>query len=286
MRMKAACGFFLTAVSHGGASEEQAYSMPDTKVIELPTASNGVDYELYVYEPPTCREANASCPVVYLLDAEYSFPLAAAMIDHLSGRGRIKPVVAISIAYQDKTQYRLNRTRDYTPADFPTGGYGPEYQKHSGGGPNFLEILERQILPAAEAAISARVASRALVGHSYGGLFAAYAWNARPHLFDDYIIVSPSLWYAEGKYLAETERTCAENKSGKGARFILEVGAYEEQPQNGRAMVSDLSRFNDLLKSCGARKTETYFRVFEDETHASIFPAALSTGLRKLFGAE
>jgi len=51
-------------------------------------------------------------------------------------------------------------------------------------------------------------------------------------------------------------------------------------------MVSDLSRFNDLLKSCGARKTETYFRVFEDETHASIFPAALSTGLRKLFGAE
>lgn len=286
MRISAACGFFLTVVYIGPALGQTAYSMPDTRVLKLPTALNGVDYELYIYEPAKCREENAACPVVYMLDAEYSFPLAAAMIDHLSARGRIKPVVAVSIAYQDKTQYRLNRTRDYTPVNFPTGGYGPEYQKQSGGGPAFLKAIEKEIMPAAEKAIAAEVSSRALVGHSYGGLFASYVWNERPTLFDDYIIVSPSLWYADGKYLAETEKNCDGKKSPKESRLVLEVGAYEDQPENNRAMVSDLSRFNDLMKTCNARKTETYFRVFEDETHASIFPAALSTGLRKLFGVE
>ena len=258
------------------------YEMPETTVVDMPTASNGVDYELFVFAPPACAEPDARCPTLYLLDAEYSFPLAAAIIDHLSARGRIDPVIAVSIAYKDKSHYRLNRTRDYTPYHVKSGGYGEEFQKVSGGGGEFLRVIEKEIIPVVEARFG-ETRRRGLVGDSYGGLFATYAFETARTLFDDYIIVSPSLWYADGKIVKDVEKSCAKGRNAAAARVILEVGAYEEQPENGHAMVSDLARLNSVMKACASRDVETYYRVFDDETHASVFPAALSTGLRRLF---
>ena len=271
------------ATAQSEQPQTQAYTIPQSEIVTLPVSANGIAYQLYIHVPQQCRIAGASCPTIYMLDAEYSFALSAQIVTHLADRERITPLISVAIGYPDKAQYRLFRSRDYTPYFHPTGGYGAATQAVSGGGPAFLDVIASEIIPYVETHYPASSEQRALVGHSYGGLFATYAWLTRPVLFDKYIIVSPSLWYAEGRPLADVSEVCANDPTDAEADIFLAVGAYEEQPENGRAMVSDLDAFAGLLENCASRTVNVYARTYEDETHASIFPAAFSTGLRKHF---
>lgn len=265
------------------AGQESLFQIQNTHVVDLPTAENKVDYQLYIHVPPPCQHAKSDCKTVYMLDAEYSFALSAQIVTHLSDRGRIPPLISVAVGYVDKTQYRHSRTRDYTPFFVATGGYSKEAQSKSGGGKAFLQVLKREIIPYVEQHYPASPLERTIVGHSYGGLFALYAWLWSPATFDNYILVSPSLWYGDKQAMEAVTQSCRMSTSVKEKDMFLAVGEYEEQVANGRAMVSDLKQLNEQLTACSKRKVSTYLRVYEDETHASIFPAAFSTGLRKHF---
>ena len=286
--LRVICVLALVALTGGHARAVdtrpgQAFALPDTHVINLPKALNGVAYQLYVHVPPACRSAAEGCPVVYMLDAEYSFPLAATIVTHLVDRERIPPVISVAIGYRDKSHYHLNRTRDYTPFFFAEGGYGPEVQKVSGGGPHFLKVIQNQIIPYVEKHFPASARHRTLVGHSYGGLFATYAWINAPAWFENFLIVSPSLWYADRVPLKAVVKACSESPFADERNIFLAVGSFEEQPENERTMVSDLRELHEDLNRCGKRKIASRMNVFDNETHASIFPTALSTGLRAFF---
>lgn len=264
-------------------SDTHEFKLPNTIVLDLPTSANGFDYQIYVHVPPGCKNNGNSCPAVYMLDAEYSFALAAQIVTHLTERDRIRPVISVAIGYPDKSQYRQFRTRDYTPFFHPTGGYGRELQKRSGGGPEFLNVIRSEVIPYIEKHFPVTADERTIVGHSYGGLFALYAWINSPDVFANYIIVSPSLWYADNSPLAAAQAACDEKQIAGDNHLFLAVGAYEEQPDAGHEMVSDLQKLGKILRSCVQREISSTLRVYDDETHASIFPAALSTGLRILF---
>ncbi|SFN60714.1 alpha/beta hydrolase [Dokdonella immobilis] len=260
-----------------------AFSVANTQVIDLPVSASGIRYQLYVHVPPACKAAKKSCPAVYLLDAEYSFPLVATIVTHLADRNRIPPLISVAIGYPDKSHYHLDRTRDYTPFFHAEGGYGAEMQKVSGGGPAFLKVIQSEIIPYVEKHFPASAEHRTLVGHSYGGLFATYAWIDAPSSFENFLIVSPSLWYANGKPLQALAKACRDSPFADERKLFLAVGSFEEQPENERRMVSDLRAMNEELNRCVERKVATRIEVFDDETHASIFPTALSTGLRAFF---
>ena len=80
---------------------------------------------------------------------------------------------------------------------------------------------------------------RKLVGHSYGGLFGAWNLISAPGLFQRYIIVSPSLWYADRWIF-----TLPVPKK-LDARAYLAVGSLEGNEQD---MANDLRRYAKLLK--------------------------------------
>lgn len=279
-----AAGAALIAGWGGCALAPTPFMLPETEVHALPTAANGIDYELYVKVPEECRTQEGGCPVVYLLDAEYSFALAANTTEHLADRNRIPHLIVVSIAYPDKTErgYRSNRSRDYTPVFDPDDGYGERYQGESGGAAAFLDVIGTQIVPYVEANFPAAPRPRTLVGHSYGGLFSVYALLSQPDLFDQIVSVSPSLWYNDG-WIFDYEARQGLGESGRQNRAYLAVGEYEEQPENDRTMVSDLERFGDRLAAWPDTRIEYEIEVLDHETHASLFPRALSTGLRKLF---
>ena len=148
-----------------------------TEVRTLKSEANGVAYKLYVSLPHGYGQPGKTFPVVYLLDANYSFLIARNISDHLSdlilvGIGYDTPNDAF--AWQSESYHR-NRTRDYTPKFFPTGGYSPEMQKVSGGGPKFRAFIEKELVPFIDSNYATTSGDRTLVGHSYGGLFSA--WN-------------------------------------------------------------------------------------------------------------
>jgi len=263
-------------------AQDMPFAIPGTEVVTLPTADNGIDYELYIRVPEACRD-DAPCPALYMLDAEYSFGLSALIAEHLEARGQLRPVILVAIAYQDKTRYRENRSRDYTPVFVADGGYGPQYQTRSGGGPAFLDVIANEIIPFIEARTAAAPSARGLMGHSYGGLFATFAMLERPDLFTDFLIVSPSYWYDDGGYIPGLAAAHTENRPHETDAYFA-VGSWEEQPENGRAMVSDLQAFVAGLEVRQDPRLNTRLDVMSDQTHASIFPLALSDGLRALYG--
>lgn len=268
-------------------TQEAGWTLPYSTVLPLTSAINGIDYSVYVRPPVGYAPEKDPCPVVLTLDADYSFPIACMQIEHLAARmdqGPNAMVVSVGIAgaYPDMRRYRMERSRDYTPIHFPTGGYGPEFQRASGGGPAFLRVLTEEVLPLVGRRWNVDPEDRTLVGHSYGGLFTAWVLQAHPEAFLRYLMVSPSLWYAD-QMILKREAEGGFAPLPRKTRAYLGVGDWEEQPENGGHMVSEMNRFAGLLAARGDPNLIVKSRVFEDETHASIFPACFSTGVRHLF---
>ena len=259
-----------------GPGDPPRLVIEDTVVRELPSKIVGTTYKLYIRLPKGYFTSGKRFPVVYLLDADYSFLLARNISEHLSDRDHLKELILVGIAYAGPLQYRLNRTRDYTPTHVATGGYGPEYQKVSGGAPKFRDFLERELFPWMSREYRIRSDDRTLVGHSFGGLFGSWLLVTRPELFQRYILASPSLWYDDHLVL-KLEEAFAKTKRRLAARMYLCVGSEEVGNYD---MVTDMKTFADRLRRRQYERLALDSLVWGGETHNSIFPLCLSSGLR------
>lgn len=257
------------------------YTVPNTEIIALRSRQTGAAYQIFVALPSDYRTSNKTYPVVYMLDADYSFALVRNIVQHFVEREDLPPMILVAVAYpgaaSDRVVYRKNRTRDYTPAYAPDGGYGAEYQKVSGGGPKFRAFLASELIPLIERRYRADAQDRTLIGHSYGGLFGTYVLFTQPKLFKRYIIVSPSLWYSNRIALTMEEAASASGVR-PNARVFFAVGSLENRP-----MVDDLDELVAKLRSRNNRDLVVRHRVFEGETHNSVFPGAVTRGLLSVF---
>jgi len=255
------------------------YTMPNTEIRYLSSKVNQVDYKLYISYPENYRDSTSKkYPVLYLLDADYSFAIAKNITDHLAQRGHIKEMIIIGIAYAGHDNYRVNRTRDYTPVNSVENVWFSDIQEeYSGGGPEFLGFIEKELIPFVDKAFRTN-GFRALTGHSYGGLFSSWTLFTKPHLFAGYIIVSPSLWYHDKMMFRLKDGL--EGVSGM-KKIYCAVGDREVNAQWN--MPEDLRRFVSGLKNKNNPNIQVQLEVGDNETHNSIFPTALSNGLRFVF---
>src|SRR5436305_2556936 len=144
MKRLAAALILLSLATLASADD---FRVERTEQRSLTSKTNGIEYKLYISLPHSYGKGGKRFPVVYLLDADYSFLIARNITDHLAERDDLQELILVGIAYGGPPQYRLNRTRDYTPTFVPTGGYGPEMQKVSGGGLKFRTFLEHELIP-------------------------------------------------------------------------------------------------------------------------------------------
>lgn len=251
-------------------------TLPNTEVRVLSSQSTAIAYKLYIGLPQNYHTRTQQYPVVYLLDADYSFALAKNICDHIAERNQLPELLLVAIAYDGPPNYRLHRTRDYTPTKVLAGGYGPAYQQYSGGGEKFREFLREELLPFI--ARNYRVTNeRTFVGHSYGGLFGAWLAFTEPKLFSHYILVSPSLWYDE-HLLFRVEKEFAARQDTLPLKLHLSVGAREINAE--RNMVADLQKFAAQIEGRNYKGLKLRWYIFEDETHNSVFPFGFTKGMR------
>lgn len=249
----------VLALVFAAALATEPVALPRTTTLHVTAKSNGVAYKLYVSLPRDYEKSQERYPVIYTLDADYSFAVARNVVEHLADREHLRWAIVVSIAYDGPDRYRVNRTRDYTPTHTPSGGYGPEYQKHSGGGPKFRQFLGEELIPLIDRTYRT-TRERTLVGHSYGGLFSAWTMLTTD-LFTGYVIVSPSLWYDDSLLFRL--------KGTPKARAYIAAGSIENP-----VMARDAKRFAARLGP------EHKVEILDDETHNSIFPSAFSRGIR------
>jgi predicted alpha/beta superfamily hydrolase len=263
------------------AARVRPYTLPNTQVFEMHSKQTGGDYQILVATPPNYPEPGKRYPVVYALDADYSFALTRNVIQHFVEREDLPPMILVAIAYPgaatDRDLYKLTRTRDYTPIFVRTGGYGLEFQKVSGGAPKFKAFLASELFPFIERKFAADPHDRTIVGHSYGGLFATYLLLTEPSMYKRYVIVSPSLWYSE-RIAFQMEDAASARGEPANANVFFAVGALENP-----AMPNDLTDFYNRLKGRNRPGLKLTLKVFEDERHDSVFPVAVTRGLRTVF---
>jgi predicted alpha/beta superfamily hydrolase len=255
------------------AGAQQRVEIPDTERHVLQSAIVDEEFKVHVYLPRGYEESTEALPVVYLLDAEYSFGGVAYIVRRLIKDELIPPMVVVGVAYEiPYDDYYQRRQRDFTPTrahldEFPAAGHAEA----------FARFMRDELIPFVNRTYRVDPDDRTIMGLSFSGLFSTYALFAPNRIFHRYVIVSPSLWW-DGGFMFRQEVAYRAQTAALPARVFLAAGA-----DDGPTIVRDLRRLEGLLAERQYDGLEYQVRFFPDETHRTVFPIAVSHGLRFVF---
>ena len=206
-------------------------------------------------------------------------------------------VVGLMRDEPDPLRYISSRFRDFTPQEWVLPGpFAPDNAFAifgTGGASAFLGVIEDMVLPQVRERLhdaGFTIGDTAIGGWSLSGLFASWAWAKRPDVFRHLIAISPSLWWDDASILDESlaprpdgQRAfiCAgEHEEGDVEKVWPRIFANAEQRELA-AMVSNAARFSEMASTAGAA---VEYRAFPDEHHVTLQAAAVTRGLRFIFG--
>jgi predicted alpha/beta superfamily hydrolase len=261
-------------------------------------SSAGQDYRIFIWQPDSDK-SRGPLPVVYLLDGNGLFPIAAAALALQSRRAErtgVSPAIIVGIGYPTMNWIDAKRrTFDYTPPvhrDRLAPRPGNRAWDETGGADAFLDFFANDLVPALSAELAIDRDRTALFGHSFGGLLALYALLTRPQIVRSYIAASPSIWFAPDELKNRLKSFVAPVQPRH--RLLITVGSLEQGELSSsdadaddygswirrNRMVDNAREFAAALMADAGASLEVSFREFEDENHASVVPAAISAALR------
>ncbi|MBL7923466.1 MAG: alpha/beta hydrolase [Bacteroidia bacterium] len=201
-----------------------------TKDFSIQSASTGATYHINVALPDHYH-ASGKYAAIYVLDGEDNFDFVAGSCKKYSRDYSKSDVLVVSIGYG------RNRALDYTPTDAAEG---------DGGAEQFLQFINNELIPEMESAFGADTSrdSRILLGHSFGGLCAAYAFTHHNEMFGHYMLLSPSLWYDNLVMLRYEQDKRAANQA-RPQHVFMGLGEME----NSGRMLAPYMAFYQRLQS-------------------------------------
>ena len=253
-------------------------TIANTDIKELTSKFNDQKYQIKISYPKGYFEnKEENYPVLYVIDAETNFGGVSYIVQRLIKDKLIPEILVVGIAYNTdyKNFYKL-RSRDLTPAEDKGLRMGNNNVDPTGGAPKFSDFLEFELFPFIEKEYRTKKEDRAIYGHSYGGLYGSYAFLNRPHLFNRYLLLGPSLWYKDKLLVHQaSEKSINFNKPTKlymaSGEFDLRINDYQEE-------------FVKFLKEKNISNLKIESEVVENETHRTIFGVGFTNGLRFIYG--
>jgi uncharacterized protein len=272
------------AARHAPRFTAKDFSIPGIFQYDFISGINALPYRITVAVPFGYSPSDTTrYPVLYMLDGDPNLPLTALIQWNMSYDGEVPNMIIVGIGYQAPNFMGTvpYRTLDYTPTKVPTADSQMTVNHHvkmvSGGAAGFLRVMTEEIMPFIGQSYKTGH-DRSLAGHSFGGLFATYVLLNKPELFSRYLISSPSLYWGDGEMLREESGYYASGHRSLPARVFISAGASEPE-----SMVPDVRELVRTLRSRNYKGLELTDRVFDDETHLSVIPFAISRGLRVLY---
>jgi predicted alpha/beta superfamily hydrolase len=214
-----------------------------------------------VYLPPGYAESpGARLPVLYMPDGGLAedFLHVAGLVQVGASNGTMRPFLLVGI---ENTERRRDMTGPTENAE------DRKIAPRVGGAEVFRTFLRTELMP--------RVRSRyrttsetAIVGESLAGLFVIETFLLEPDLFDTYIAIDPSLWWNDGKLVAEAGRQLRARPELRKTLYLA-WSADEKVPGVAQRFVDTLQR--DAPQGVRWRSVK-----MPEENHATIYhPAAL-----------
>ncbi len=242
---------------------------------------NGLAYRVMVSEPPA--EPGKTYPVIYVLDANWYFRIAAETARIAKGPGNVfVPAIVVGVGYptEDRDELVRRRTLDLSvreePKRFPTG---------SGGCDTFLRIIEQEIKPFVSSRYPIDASHQTLYGKSLGGLAVLRAVLRQSTTFHTFIAASPSIWQGDMAVLEDEAAFAAKARAGEfNLRLLITSASEEEYTGNDPAkraaekafMVTNARTLAARLRDLAPEKVEVGYVNFADETHNSVSQASIS----------
>lgn len=158
-------------------------------------------------------------PVLFSVDGgpEQDFELLAGIAAEAEFSASFEPFILIGVKTEDRySQLTPEMTR--LPLERLRENFGDRMRP--GGADRFRAYLARDVIPWATARY--RTDRKILTAASLGGLFVLDTFFEQPEMFDDYIALTPSLWWDDGRIVDEaTRRLARHGRSDRRLYFTM-----------------------------------------------------------------
>lgn len=214
------------------------------------------------YSPDSIKQY----PVIYLLDGsmdeDFIHVVGNVQFCSFSWINIIPETIVVGIS-------NIDRKRDFTypsmaeidQKEFPTSGKSAK----------FISFLSKELKPFINSNYKTNDNST-LIGQSLGGLLATQILFDQPELFENYIIISPSLWWDDEKLLKRELNKSLKNKS-------IYIGVGNEGPVMIRLAQSLFNKLS-IEKS---NEAKLHYNFFEKQNHSDALHLAVYDAFEKMF---
>ncbi|WP_444670963.1 alpha/beta hydrolase [Flavobacterium columnare] len=216
-------------------------------------------------------------PVIYVLDgsADEDFIHIAGLVQYFTFPWieRIPKSIVVGIANTD-------RKRDFTST--PNQQIVKDRYPTSGGSEKFIAFIENELQPYISKNYTT-TNDKTIIGQSLGGLLATEILFKKPHLFDQYIIISPSLWWNDGELLKLNPDVLNENFQQNKSIYIG-VGKERLGPIfDNHVMEVDANLLFDKIKYGKSKTVKVVFDYLPEEDHATVTHPAVFNAFKLLY---
>lgn len=225
------------------------------------------DRVLNIYLPQNFDKTK-SYPIIYLLDGSMNedFIHVTGLIQFFNQMYAMPETIVVGIANVDrKRDFTFHTNLKDLQKDYPTTGHSDK----------FISFLEKELKPYIESQF--KTTDTYIFGQSLGGLLATEILLKKPEMFDNYFIISPSLWWDDESLLKQANQLLTKIPDTK--KFVyVSVGKGEH-----KVMVKDAQDLYDILKKSSKKNWTIEYKMMETDNHATILHRSLYEGLVKLF---
>jgi len=261
------CILLLSApVVYAQSADVKSFILGETRQIRSAILSENRTLNIYLpdgYAADTAKHY----PVIYLLDgsADEDFIHVVGVVQFLTMIQEMPNTIVVGIG-------NVDRRRDFT---FPTT---VDSDKHmyptTGHSTRFISFIEDELQPFIQ--MNYRTSSsKTLIGQSLGGLLATEILLKKPGLFNNYVIVSPSLWW-DAESLLQKAPAMIKALPAKDMNIYITVGA------EGKQMETDATTLADILKRSQKTNLKVYCVPLPKENHLTILHHAVYNALETL----
>ncbi len=205
-------------------------------------------------------------PTIYVLDgsANEDFPHIAGLAQFMNMYNLLPKSIVVGIA-------NVDRYRDFT---YPSSNKKDKKSlPTSGGSEKFINFIEKEVQPFIKKNYKTN-GYKTIIGQSLGGLVATEILLKRHYLFNDFIIVSPSLWWDKQKMINGASDFFKSNNQLK-KRIFVSLG--KEHP----TMHEVADKLVNAIKDSENKNIELYYVPILEEDHATILHRAVYKAFEK-----
>ena len=277
---------FFLAISAGNTfAQREVVRHPDERkpfilgvIEEYQSTILGENRTLNIYLPEGYNGNDTTkYPVIYLLDGsadeDFIHVVGLVQFNTFSWVNRIPKSIVVGIATVD-------RRRDFT---FPTTiAEDKKNYPTTGHSDKFISFIENELQPFIAKKYQTN-SEKTIIGQSLGGLLATEILLKKPYLFNNYIIVSPSLWWDDGSILKQQSEILTENFAQK-TEIYIGVGKEGLAPCTApHVMEVDANLLAEKLKLSKSKSMTIHFDYLPEEDHATIGHQGISNGFRMIY---